>query len=79
MPQADGLSADHTHRPGGIDVVERPGKGDDANPRRHCGFPAYCPVLDHGVGQQRLGDLGKCRIIDGVVDLYLKPLALPHI
>src|ERR1700758_2366472 len=37
MPEADRLGADETHRPRGVHVVERPGKGDDADTGRHCG------------------------------------------
>src|ERR1700730_13859542 len=37
VPQADRLGADGTHCTGSVHVVERSGKGDDADTRRHCG------------------------------------------
>ncbi|COX10814.1 Uncharacterised protein [Mycobacterium tuberculosis] len=37
MPQADHLGAHLPRRARGVDVVERAGKRDDTDARRHCG------------------------------------------
>ena len=70
---------DQPDRACGVDVVERAGEGDDADAGGHDGSLLHGPVLDHGVGQQRFGDLGERFVGDAVVDFELKPLALPDI
>ena len=94
VPQVDGLAAGETDGANRVDVVESAGEGDDADSHgavltSRCRPPLpplsrpharrHPPVLDHGVGQQAAGDPVQCVVVDGVVDLQLEVLALPHV
>jgi len=80
MPQADGplAPASRTARAASTSSSV-PGKVMTPTRALMDGSRVTDQSLDHGVGEQRLGDLGELGIADRVVHLEFESLALPHI
>ena len=82
MPERDRLVAADADRALRVDVVERAGEGDDADLHASLLAPMTCEVLDHRVGEQRLGhlpDLLEHVVGDLTGQLELEPLPLADV
>ena len=77
VPERDRLAAGEADRARGVAVVERAREGDDADPHAAHGRSStrHGEVLDHRVGEQRLGGISRIWASARLVDRRRRPRA----